>query len=68
MPLPGCAGEAEREAGSIAHQVDLGAEAAPREAKRVVVGLLWIPFLRAPAAERLARTEVLSMHHRSSRP
>ncbi len=31
----------------------------------MIVGLLRIPFLRAPAAERLARTEVLSMHHRS---
>ena len=65
MPLPGRERKAERQAGAIAHQVDLAAEPASREAKRMVVRLLRILFLRAPAAERLARTEVLSMHHRS---
>jgi hypothetical protein len=57
--------EGERQAGAVGYQVDLGADAATREAKRVVLRLVRTPFLLAPAAERLARTEVLSMHHRS---
>lgn len=65
VPLPGRERKAERQACTIAHRVDLGAEAAAREAECMVVRLLRIPFLRAPAAARLARTEGLSMHHRS---
>ena len=65
VPLPPGECEGERQACAIGHQVDLGADAPAREARRVVLRLLGIPLLRAPAAERLARTEVLSMHHRS---
>ncbi len=57
--------EAKRQAGCIGHQVDLGADIPSREPKGMVVWLLRIPFLPAPPAERLARTEVLSMHQRS---
>lgn len=39
---------------------DLDAEAAPQETERMAVRLLRIPFLRAPAAERLAWALVLS--------
>ena len=50
-------GEREREwqASAIGQQVDLGADAAARKAERVVLRLLKIPFLPAPAAEGLAR-------------
>ncbi len=64
VPLSRGERQGERQARAIGHEVDLGAEAAPREAKGVMLRLLEIPFLPAPAAERLARTKVLSMHHR----
>ena len=58
--------EGERQASAVGHEVNLGAEAPAREAERMMLRLLGIPLLPAPAAERLARTEVLSMHHRSN--
>jgi hypothetical protein len=65
VALPRGERERERQAGPVGNQVDLGADAPTREAERMLLRLLRIPFLLAPAAERLARTDVLSMHHRS---
>jgi hypothetical protein len=65
VPLPGSERKGLRQAGTVGHQVDLDAKAAAREAEGVVLRLFGISLLHAPAADRLARTEVLSMHHSS---
>jgi hypothetical protein len=57
--------EGDGSASAVTYQVEFGAESAARAAQSVVCGLFWAPLFPAPAAARLARIELPSMHHRS---
>ncbi len=65
MALPRAQDHGERDALAVADEVELGAEPTSRPAERMVVGLVGAPLPPAPAAARVARTEVPSRHHRS---
>jgi hypothetical protein len=65
VALPRREREGERQASPICHEVDLVPDAPSRKAKGMVLRLPGVALLPAPAAERLARIEVLSMHQRS---
>jgi hypothetical protein len=71
--LTGRDARCQRDAVAVDDQVQLGAEAAARAAQGMVgrlVGNLFPPAGRAPAAERLARMQAASTHQRprSMRP
>ena len=58
----------ERRPVAVDEDVELAAESASRTAQRVVRGFIRVgfgAFFDAPAAARLPRTEVPSMHHKS---
>lgn len=57
--------DSERNGSAVTNQVDLGPEPASRATQRVIRGFVGIPFFAAPAAARVARMLVPSMHHRS---
>jgi hypothetical protein len=65
MALPGAQQRGQGNAVAVGHQVDFGREAAAAQAERVIGRFKRAPLLPAPAAERLARTWVLSTHHSS---
>jgi len=65
VPLTRAQLNGEWEASAVANKVELAAQPATRPAEGMVLRFLGAPPFPAPAAARVARTELPSRHHRS---
>ena len=68
VALTGTDLDRERQSRTVSNQVELAPESAARAAQCMICGLFRVAvetFLEAPAAARLARIELPSMHHKS---